>query len=392
MLLRMRTPLAWKNLTHDVRRLLLATGGIAFAVLLMCMQLSFQDALFDSTLALVRMLNADLVITSRAKYTVIVRETFSRRRLAQALQAPGVAWVQPLYVETQFSMLRNFASPDAGEPIRVLGCEPDPLQPALRLGPHAHVLWLRLRQAGTALYDTRSKVEAFGRLAAGQQVELAGQTIRLVGTFDLGTDFANDGNLIVGSETYRRLFGSTAPAQDALAAVDIGLVKLKRGADPRAVQATLRQMLPDDVKVLTIAEFERQELRFWQRSTPIGYVFHAGVLLGFLVGVIICYQILYSDIADHMPEFATLKAMGYRAEYFIGVVLQEAGLLSLFGFWPGIAGSWLLCRLVAWRTGLPVGLSFVLLLEVFVLTVAMCVLSGVLTMRKVLASDPAELF
>ncbi len=392
MLLRMRTPLAWKNLTHDVRRLLLATGGIAFAVLLMCMQLSFQDALFDSTLALVRMLNADLVITSRAKYTVIVRETFSRRRLAQALQAPGVAWVQPLYVETQFSMLRNFASRGEGEPIRVLGCEPDPQQPPLRLGPQANALWLRLRQAGTALYDARSKVEAFGPLSAGQQVELAGQTIRLVGRFDLGTDFANDGNLIVSSDTYRRLFGRMSPAQDALAAVDIGLVRLERGVDARSVQATLRQTLPDDVKVLTIGEFERQELRFWQRSTPIGYVFHAGVLLGFLVGVIICYQILYSDIADHMPEFATLKAMGYRAEYFIGVVLQEAGLLSLLGFWPGIAGSWLLCRLVAWRTGLAVGLSGMLLLEVFVLTVAMCVLSGVLTMRKVLASDPAELF
>lgn len=388
----MRTPLAWKNLTHDVRRLVLATGGIAFAVLLMCMQLSFQEALFDSTLALVRMLNADLVITSRAKYTVIVRETFSRRRLVQALQAPGVAWVQPLYVETQFSMLRNFASQGEGEPIRVLGCEPDPQRPALRLGRNADAHWLGLRQAATALYDVRSKVEAFGPLFPGQQVELAGQTIRLVGSFKLGTDFANDGNLIVSSETYRRLFGRVPPGQDALAAVDIGLVKLQPGADPRAVQATLRQSLPDDVKVLTLGEFERQELRFWQRSTPIGYVFHAGVLLGFLVGVIICYQILYSDIADHMPEFATLKAMGYRAEYFIGVVLQEAGLLSVLGFWPGIAGSWLLCRLVAWRTGLAVGLSPLLLLEVFVLTVAMCVLSGVLTMRKVLASDPAELF
>lgn len=392
MLLCMRTPLAWKNLTHDVRRLLLATSGIAFAALLMCMQLSFQDALFDSTLALVRMLNADLVITSRAKYTVIVRETFCRRRLVQALQVPGVSWVQPLYVETQFSMLRNFTSRGEGEPIRVLGCEPDPQRPPLRLGARANALWLRLRQAGTALYDARSRVEAFGPMAVGQQVELAGQTVRLVGRFDLGTDFANDGNLIVSSETYRRLFGRTSPAQDALAAVDIGLVRLKRGADARGVQDMLRQMLPDDVKVLTIGELERQELRFWQRSTPIGYVFHAGVLLGFLVGVIICYQILYSDIADHMPEFATLKAMGYRAAYFISVVLQEAGLLSLLGFWPGIAGSWLLCRLVAWRTGLPVGLSFMLLLEVFVLTVAMCVFSGVLTMRKVLASDPAELF
>ena len=392
MLLRTRTPLAWKNLTHDARRLALATGGIAFAVLLMCMQLSFQDALFDSTLALIRMLNADLVITSRAKYTVIVRETFPRRRLAQALQAPGVAWVQPVYVETQFSMLRNFASQGEGEPIRVLGCPPDPERPALRLSSNAAGLWLSLRRAGTALYDVRSKPEAFGPLAAGRHVELAGQTIRLVGSFDLGTDFANDGNLIVCSETYRRLFGRVPPGQDALAAVDIGLVKLEHGADPRHVQAVLRAMLPPDVKVQTIGEFERQELRFWQRSTPIGYVFHAGVLLGFLVGVIICYQILYSDIADHMPEFATLKAMGYRAEYFIGVVLQEAGLLSLLGFWPGIAASWLLCRLVAWRTGLAVGLSDTLLVQVFLLTAAMCVLSGVLTMRKVLASDPAELF
>jgi len=41
----LRTPLAWKNLTHDVRRLAVAVSGVAFAVILIFMELGFLNAL-----------------------------------------------------------------------------------------------------------------------------------------------------------------------------------------------------------------------------------------------------------------------------------------------------------------------------------------------------------
>lgn len=386
MALRLRIPLAWKNLTHDVRRLLLAAGGVGFAVLLMCMQLAFQDALFDSTLAMIRKLDADLIIVSKAKYTVIVRETFSRRRLYQALQVPGVQSAAPLYVETLLSLVKDLRS-GSTHPIRVLAF--DPRHSVMTPGVISAQALRALERPGTVLFDNKSKDE-YGRLAPGVQVELAGQTVELVGQFSLGTDFANDGNLVTSTETYKQLF--LGGAASGLGSVDLGLLKIREGESPEEVRDQVQRVLSHDVVVRTRREFEDQELAFWKRSTPIGYIFQAGVTMGFLVGVIICYQILYADIADHMAEFATLKAMGYPNRYFIGIVLQESVFLSLMGFVPGVLASRLLCVLVAWKTGLLVGLSLNLLFWVLILTLAMCVVSGTLTMRKVVGTDPAELF
>jgi putative ABC transport system permease protein len=158
------------------------------------------------------------------------------------------------------------------------------------------------------------------------------------------------------------------------------------------VLTQLRQLLPIDVKVMTKDQFVQAEQDFWSVSTPIGYVFSFGVVLGFLVGVIICYQILYADIADHLREYATLKAMGYRGLFFTGVVLEEALLLSLFGFLPALILSEVLYRALGSLTGLLLQLTPGRAASVLGLTMAMCVVSGLLTIRKVLAADPAELF
>lgn len=394
-----RTFLAWRNLVHDRRRLLLALGGIGFAVLLMCMQLSFQQALFDSTLALVRALNADLVITSQAKYTVVVREPFTRRRLYQALACQGVETAYPLYVETQLSILKNLDEAGSagggepseaakGQPIRVLAF--DPSQSVLDI-PQVRQYARELQLPGTALFDLKSK-ETYGQVRPGSQVELAGQRVRIVGMFGLGTDFSTDGNMITSDINFRALFGRPGPGSDPLASVDIGLLKLAPDQHPEQVKRRLGQLLPDDVIIMTRQEFEDQERRFWEQSTPIGYVFWLGTVMGFVVGIVICYQILYADIADHLGEFATLKAMGYQGRYFIGVVLQEAVLLSLLGFLPGVAVSQVLCMVVAAWTGLLVELKWSVVVLVLTLSVVMCVASGCLTMRKVLTADPAELF
>ncbi|HEV7222048.1 MAG TPA: ABC transporter permease DevC [Pirellulales bacterium] len=384
----MRTPLAWKNLTYDLRRLALAVAGVGFAVLLMCMELSFREALFDSTLALIRKLDAQLIITSAAKYTIIVREPFARRRLFQALGCEGVEAADGLEIETQLSLLKNL---DTGEdqPIRVLAFDPDD-----------HVLNIeaverridQLRLPDTALFDRKSKSSYGVAPPYDEPLELAGRRIKVVGDFELGTDFANDGNMIVSDLNYHRLFPERDAGEDGMAEVDIGVVKTKSGADVDATRERLRRQLPDDVTIFTKQEFEDQERRFWQTATPIGYIFWLGTMMGFVVGIVICYQILYADIADHMAEFATLKAMGYGNAYFIGLVLQEAVILSLLGFVPGVAVSELLCRFVAGMTGLLVRVSEPTLLSVLVLSLGMCIASGCLAMRKLMSADPAELF
>lgn len=384
----MRTPLAWKNLTYDLRRLALAVGGVGFAVLLMCMELSFREALFDSTLALIRKLDGDLIITSSAKYTLIVREPFARRRLFQALSCDGVAAADGLDIETQLSLLKNLNTGE-DQPIRVLAFDPD--DRVLKLPAVARHLE-QLRLPDTVLYDRNSKSSYGVAPPYNEPLELAQRKIKIVGEFELGTDFANDGNLIMSDVNYHKIFPERNAGPDGMAEVEVGVVKIKPGADAISTRDRLRRLLPDDVTVFTKQEFEDQEKHFWQTSTPIGYIFWLGTLMGFVVGIVICYQILYSDIADHMAEFATLKAMGYGNRYFIGVVLQEAVILSFLGFLPGVAVSELLCQFVARATGLLVRVSPPTLTSVLALSLGMCVASGCLAMRKLMSADPAELF
>ncbi|HMO86976.1 MAG TPA: FtsX-like permease family protein, partial [Lacipirellulaceae bacterium] len=222
--------------------------------------------------------------------------------------------------------------------------------------------------------------------------ELAERRITLVGTFDLGADFAHDGNLVMSAENFAVYFPQRLHGRDPLSVVDLGIVLVEDGADPGVVRQRIDDEIDDRVLVLTREQFRAQEVKFWDTSTPIGIVFAAGKIIGFVVGMVICYQVIYSDIADHMGEFATLKAMGYGTAYFIGLIVTEAVLLSLIGYVPGAAVSAALYAVLASATGLLLEMSLPSMALVLVLTLLMCIASGLLAVRKLLAADPASLF
>jgi putative ABC transport system permease protein len=392
MMLNHRIPLAWRNLTHDRRRVAVAICGIGFAVVLMFMQTGFMYALFDSTVKILDELNADLVIAAKGRYALPANQSFSLNRVYQARGCEGVRAAYPLYLERTRSIWKQ---PDGrGLPIRVLAC--DPAEPVL-LMPEPARYAEALKQQGAVVIDEKNKSvynppKSREPWDQWKGVTLAGQAIRLVGTFRLGTDFANDGNLLTSSANFAKLFPSRAVGRDPLEVVDLGVVQLEDGADPRQVKQELARRLPSDVTVYTKAEIIRHERDFWDRCTPVGHIFFMGTVIGFLVGVVICYQIIQSDIADHMPEFATLKAMGYRNRYFTAFVLMESVYLSLLSFAPGLLVSYVLYEVLARSTGLLMILNVSRAAWVLLLTLAMCVVSGLLAMRKVAAADPADLF
>lgn len=388
------TPLARKNLTHNLRRLIVAVAGIGFAVVLMFMQMGFRYALFYSTVKVVTDLDADLLLVNQAQYALPARQSFDQKRIEQARGCPGVAAVYPLYFETMGTEWKP-AVEAKPYPIRVIAFDPgDPLF----LTPEVRAQTAALRQPGTALIDSRAKKQygmprTIELICRQRGAELANQAVRVVGTFPMGTDFANDGNLIMSAANLAKFFPWRAHGDDPLSSVDLGVVKVRPGDDLRTVQRALQQRFADtEVAVFLKPDFIAKEIGFWDRSTPIGYIFSVGTIMGFVVGVIICYQVIYSDIADHMPEFATLKAMGYRNRFFMGIVLQMALYLSVIGYVPGLLISMLVYDRLAHGTGLLLNMTLPEAGLVFVLTLGMCIASGCLAMRKVLAADPAELF
>jgi len=273
-------------------------------------------------------------------------------------------------------------------PILVYGIDPhDPVF----LIPEVAEQQVRLKLPDTALIDSRSK-DFYGDRGPGSTAELAHHAVQVVGTFPLGPDFRADGNLIVSTRTFFKCFASSRTAASAAAKVEVGLLKVTPGADVLAVRASLQEALPGDVRILTKQEFIDQVATFWATSKPAGKLFGLGMLVGFFIGVTICYQILFTDIMDHLPQYAALKAIGYSNGFLIKVVLQEAFYLAVAAFLVGLPVSVGLYATVHAVSGLLLQLTPGRVLLVFVLTVPMCLLSGAIALRKVIRSDPAEVF
>ena len=379
-------PLAWLLLSRQPVRLLIALAGISFAGILMFMQLGFRDGLFDASVTIHRLFDADLVLMSPRSMSSISMAGFPERRLIQTMAEPEVESVSP--VHWNFVLWRN-PETRSTRSLLALGFEPDD---ALFVDSMVADQSASLRQKGRVLFDSRSRPE-FGPVAerfnAGQVVEseVAGQRLRVSGLVELGPSFGADGNLITSRETFRSLLPSTARGS-----IELGLIRLRDGADPDAVAERLRAWLPNDVSVFSKKAFIEFEKNYWRSSTAIGFIFSLGAAMGFVVGCVIVYQILYGDVSDHLPEYATLMAMGYPLRDLLAVVVREGLMLALVGYVPAYAAGEGLYALIRGSTQLPVGMSLQRAVLVFSMILVMCLGSALVAMRKLADADPAEIF
>lgn len=383
----MKVPLAWRNLTASKKRLAISTSGIVFAVLLMFMQIGFRKALLDSSVEMMSHLNGNLFLISSTKYRLLTNDSFPLRRVHQARGFPGVANAWPLYVETEAAVWKSPID-RTSHAIRVLGF--DPLDNVFTL-PDVTSQQRALIRPDTVLLDDRSR-KFVGLAEPGTRTELSNRAIEIIGNFTLGADFAVDGNLVTSDRTFERLFGKARSASSRLSLVEIGVLRVPDAQALTTVQSGLQKVLGQDVVVLTRPEFMAFERRYWEKASPVGFVFGLGTVVGFVVGVMICYQILFTDLSDQLPQFATLKAIGYDNRYLRGVVLRQSMMLSVFGYVPALGISFLLYRVISELAGLQMRMNGTLIGLMLGLTVVMCVLSGSLAVRKVLATDPAEVF
>ena len=379
-------PLAWLLLSRQPVRLLIALAGISFAGILMFMQLGFRDGLFDASVTIHRLFDADLVLMSPRSMSSISMAGFPERRLIQTMAEPEVESVSP--VHWNFVLWRN-PETRSTRSLLALGFEPDD---SLFVDSMLADQSASLRQKGRVLFDSRSRPE-FGPVAerfnAGQVVEseVAGQRVRVSGLVELGPSFGADGNLITSRETFRSLLPSTTRGS-----IELGLIRLRDGADPEAVAERLRSWLPNDVSVFSKNAFIEFEKNYWRSSTAIGFIFSLGAAMGFVVGCVIVYQILYGDVSDHLPEYATLMAMGYPLRDLLAVVVREGLMLALVGYLPAYAAGEGLYALIRGSTQLPVGMSLQRALLVFTMILVMCLGSALVAMRKLADADPAEIF
>jgi len=381
-----RTPLAWRQVTHRPMRLVAAIAGVSFANVLVFFQLGLSGGLYDSQKRPIQRINGELVMVSGRYLYLGEQLNFQRARLSQALGVEGVRAVTPLYLG-----LTEWLNRDNHQQKQALIFGVTPENPGLRIPEIAREPQL-LQRSDSLFFDTRSKKNAGPVVETVKQqgsyeTELRGVRAVVTGLFTMGVTFAADINLITSSTNFKNYF----PDQNS-DLIQMGVIQLEPGVNPLQVKATLESFLDPSVKVMTIPQLAETEVKYWRRNTSFGIIFGLGVLVGLAVGCIIVYQILYSDVSDHLPEYATLKAIGYDDGFVVGIILQEAMILAVLAFWPSLLLSLGLYGFLASSTSLMVQMSTQRAVLVFLFTLAMCSGSGWLATGKLRQLDPADIF
>ena len=372
---------ARSNLAYDRVRLLIGTIGVAFAVLLAFINLGFSGALSETAALLYNNLDAKVYLISPLSVYGNATEAFPQERLYQAAAHPDVAQAVPLY--QGFARWRNA---ETDQEFFILGYGFNPLDRPFTLpAVQSTKAIATLKQANTVLLD-RNSLPKYGPQQVGLSTEFNRQSVKVGGLFSLGGGMSTEGTILMSDQNFQRYYGL-----ENLDKVDLGLLRLLPDANPQAVAAALRQVLPADVAVYTRAEMIERDRQYWFKTTAVGFIFNLGVGVALIVGAATVYQILYADISKNFKEYATLKAIGFRNRFLLNVVLQEAVLLALIGFVPGLILSLLSYQIITVWTGgaipmlMPIGRVFL----VCGLTVVICVLSGLLSIRKIVSADPA---
>ena len=379
-------PLAWRNLVSNRLRLVRSIAGIGFAVLLMLVQLGFERGFFDASLGMIRELDGDLFVMRASKYRFGSEDPFPPANLAPARAVAGVASVTPLYAVWQHLLWKD---PRGEKTYLVQGFGFDPDHPPFSI-PELRQQSELLKQTDAVIVDRRSR-PFLGMDSGASGTEINGHPVRIVGSYALGPDFMANGTVMMSARTYAALLAGN-PDYLQYVPVEFGVIKLREGADLAAVETALREALPGELRVLSKPELEAFERAFQADLSSAGPIFWMGTIVGFIVGMLISYQIIYTDLSDQLPQYATLKGMGYDSFYLVRVVFQQAAFAAVAAYIP----AWLLCLLVYRVIGelalMPLHMTLDVTAISFALTLGMCLLSAALAIRRVIAVDPAEVF
>lgn len=391
-----KTPLAWKNLTYQPIRTAVSAGGIGFAILLMYMQLGFLGAVGDAATNVYGRLDwcCDLIVRSPEYLHVYEPRSVSDGAIPLLVAMPEVADVRTIDLA-----VADWRHPDTNESRAIAVTGLDLQRPALDLPEVRSQLFL-LTRPDHVLIDRASRSdfgpvngETFGPGDVGRTTNATGKQVRIAGTFLMGTGLAANGAIFTSREGFKRI----SPV-DHNGRVSMILIKLRDGvaesAGRQAVGNRLRSAGSTLARadVLTLAEATLAERIRWYTETPIGMIFSIGVFLAVIVGGVICYMVLAADVIAHLPEYATLKAMGYSNGFLGRTVLAQSCYLASIALPPATLAAYALFFTVTASSGIQIRMTWYWLVLVAALSYLMCSSAGIVAIRKLSKAEPASLF
>jgi putative ABC transport system permease protein len=346
-------------------------------VVIIFVELGLLLGMLNAQALIANFVRGDLVIMNITRVSLHRWDKIERVRLGQASAVPGVARVTPVYED--HVGLRN---PDDKRVRRIILYAFPPEDIPFALANRAAVSHA-LKISHGFLYDRLSR-PIFGKFQPGDDIQIDTVPLRVGGYVDIGADIVNDGNIVMSEGDWL--------ARNPLAKPIMGVIHLRPGVSVEKERRAILASLPPDVVVLTPAETAWREAIYTLRSAPVGLLFAIGMLAGLVIGIINCYQVLYNEVSDRLPQYAALKAMGFANLFLNRVILGQAIVLAVTGFASGTAFSWLADRYIAAHSMLPVHISLLSSLIVGVLTLSMCVIAGTIAVKRAAIADPAALY
>jgi putative ABC transport system permease protein len=376
----MKVPLAWRILTYDKRRTALALIGVFMAILLVFVELGFFYAVPRGGLLLYDNMRFDLLLSSDQYEYQAQPGVFPLSQLDRVWSSPDVADATPIYFgSAQWKSGEGDLWPD----IFMIGFDP---ASHIFIPDSISRQTTVLDQVDTVLVDSSTR-PMFGPLNTGRVVEIDDRKMTIGGQYALGTGFMGLGVALTGTASFARLF-----PQRGSAIVNLGAIRLKGGVDPERAADDLQKLAGAGTRIFTRRELDAHETAYWTTRTSVGIIFGSGLLISLVVGVMIVYQIVSTQVGRQLPQFATLKAIGYSDRSLVTTVSAMSLLIVIAGFIPAVAAAFGLYSLIRQETLLPVMMSEMRLLAVFVAALGMAVISALLSVWVLRRADPAEVF
>ena len=377
---------AWYQLSHNKVKLAVASAGVVVAVMLMLVQLGIRQGALDNSVAVARRVTADLVVVSPRTKTIFASAQFPRRLLYRLGSSEDVEEIGEMYMGQG-----RFRNPwnKLEFPVSMYGINPH--SPMMNL-PGIERFGKQLELTDRVLFDGLSRTN-YGPVVEQLKehgtldVEVNLRKVRLIDSIEVGISINADGNLFMSPANFLRMFPDRKSGS-----VDLGLIRLRKGVNPEAVRDQLKHYAGQEAKVMTRDQLVDSEILFIRENAPLDFIFGMGAAVGFFIGFVVVYQILYTEVTNHMPQYATLKAMGFNDFYLLRMVVSQAMILSLLGYFPGFLMALGLYRVATNAIQMQFSMTAARAVAVFVLTLVMCGLSAMIAIRKVRTADPADVF
>lgn len=374
-------PIARRNLFADKVKLGMALVGIVFSVGLVTLQVGLLLGAMRNCSGIIDHAGADVWVMQKSTRNLDLCDVMQDRRYYQVAATPGVAWAERLIV--QFSMWKL---PDGRqENITIVGLQPRSrlnLPWQMSLGKRDDIWW-----GSGVIIDQRERWR-FGYqgrpLTIGDQTEVYNHKARVAGFCQGVGSFTTSPYVFCD---YKNALDFCMMTQRQTKYV---VLKAAPGVSPETLRDSVRQRVPE-VDVYTAAEFSFKTRWFWMYGTGMGLGISFGAFLGFLVGVVIVGQTMYSATIERLREYGTLKALGMSNLQVAGIIVRQSLFAGLLGYLIASSLAFFLGRKLP-SLNVPVDVPLSLIGAMFFVTICICVAASITSVLRVFKLEPAIVF